>query len=328
MQYEETTKTTKLTPTRHQYLRKVRILLSKRTFRDNIEGYAMLLPVMAHIFIFCYIPIYGVIIAFQNYTPGRPFLSFDGSVEWVGLQHFKEFIMNPYFWRLIKNTLVFSSLYLLVGFWIPVLFALLLNEVRNLKYKKFVQTASYLPHFISSVVVVGMVMSFINSEGIVNQLCMAMGVGVIPFNTEPKWFPVIYTVTNIWQNFGWGSILYLSAMSAVDPGQYEAARLDGAGRFKQMLHITLPAIKPTIAILLIFDIGAILNANTDMILLLYNPAVYETADVIGTYLYRVGLTEARFSLGSAAGIFISVIGFGLTYLANLFARKFCDYSLW
>ncbi|MEG0692188.1 MAG: ABC transporter permease subunit [Oscillospiraceae bacterium] len=306
---------------------------TKNSFMDksilkNADVYLMMLPVLIHIFVFCYIPMYGVIIAFQNYSPGKPFLSFDGSVDWVGLQHFTDFVTNPYFWRLIKNTLVFSGLYLAIGFWMPIAFALVLNEVHVVKYKKFVQTASYLPHFISSVVVAGMVLSFINSEGVINQVRMLVGTEAIPFNIEPSYFPVIYTITNIWQNFGWGSILYLSAMSAIDPGQYEAARLDGAGRFKQMWHVTLPAIRPTIAILLIFDIGGILNTNSEMILLLYNSAVYETADVIGTYVYRAGLVGGEFSYGSAVGLFTSAIGFGLVYLANVASRKLSGYSLW
>lgn len=290
--------------------------------------YLLLIPVLAHIFIFCYIPMYGLIIAFQDYFPGMPFLDFSGVVKWVGLKHFASFVSNPYFWRLIQNTLILSGLNLLFGFWIPIVFALMLNEIKSMRYKKFVQTASYMPYFISSVVVAGMVLSFTNTSGIINVLRELLGQQAIPYDLEPKYFPIVYTITNIWKSFGWSSILYLSTMSSIDLSLYEAARLDGAGRLKQIWHITLPMLKPIIMLQFILAVGSILNANTEMILLLYNPATYQTADVIGTYVYRDSLLGGRYSYGTAVGLFTSTINFALVFVANYVSRKFMDYSLW
>ncbi|WP_018756937.1 ABC transporter permease [Paenibacillus terrigena] len=296
--------------------------------RENMQLYLIMLPVLLHIFIFSYIPMYGIVIAFQNYYPGKPFFSFE-SANWVGLQHFIDFFSGPYFGRLMRNTFLLSFYTLVFGFWVPILFALLLNELKSGIFKKFVQTASYLPHFISNVVVAGMVLSFINADGIINAMVKLFGgESTVALNTEAGYFPAIYTITNIWKSFGWSSILYLASMSSVDPHQYEAAKMDGANRFKQMLHITLPSIRPTIFILLIFAVGNLLSANSEFILLIYNPMVYETADVIGTYLYRDGLLGGNFSSGTAVGLFISLINFSLLYIANTLSRKYSDYALW
>jgi len=271
---------------------------------------------------------YGIVIAFQDYYPGSPFIAFDGSVRWVGLKHIIDFVKSIYFVRVFRNTLLLSLYGLVFGFWVPIVFALLLNELRNKTYKKFVQTASYLPHFISTVVVAGMVRSFINPDGIVNDLIDFLGGNRINFNIEPKFFPVVYTISNIWKSFGWNSILYLSSISLIDPNLYEAARIDGANRFQQMRNVTIPSIMPTIYILLIFAIGGLLGSNAEFILLLYNPAIYETSDVIGTYVYRDGLMGGRFSFGTAVGLFTSIINFALLYLANTISRRHSDYALW
>lgn len=296
--------------------------------RQTIELYLIMFPVLLHIFIFCYVPMYGVVIAFQDYYPGRPFLFFDDSIHWVGLKHFVDFVSGPYFTRLLRNTFFLSFYFLLFGFWVPICFALLVNELKHGFFKKFVQTSSYLPHFISNVIVAGMVLSFINTDGIFNTVVRWFGGTPISFNTEPKYFPAIYTITLIWKSFGWSSILYLSSISSIDPHLYEAAKMDGANRFKQLLHITLPSIRPTVFILLIFAIGHLLTANSEFILLLYNPSLYETADVIGTYLYREGLLGGNFSSGTAIGLFTSLINFALLYMANALSRKITDYSLW
>ncbi|MFC5407416.1 ABC transporter permease [Cohnella soli] len=271
---------------------------------------------------------YGVVIAFQDYYPGKSFLAFDGSVHWVGFQHFVDFFNGPYFSRLMRNTFMLSFYFFVFGFWVPILFSLLMNELKNGLFKKYVQTASYLPHFISNVVVAGMILSFIGSDGVVNAIIKLFGGTPISFTTEPRYFPALYTITSIWKSFGWSSILYLSAMSSIDPALYEAAKMDGANRFKQMVHITLPSIRPTIFILLIFAIGNLLSANSEFILLIYNPALYETADVIGTYLYRDGLLGGNFSSGTAVGLLISIINFTLLYMANRLSRKYSDYALW
>ena len=296
--------------------------------KEQMQLMLIMLPTFVLIFIFCYIPLYGILIAFQDYVPGTSILAFDGSVKWVGFKHFVDFIGSRTFPRLIRNTLVLSGLNLLFGFTTPIIFALILNEVKARGFKKVVQTASYLPYFISTVVVAGMVLSFIDTNGIINVVRKSLGLSVKAFSMDPKAFPVIYTITNVWKSFGWDSILYLSAMSSIDVNLYEAARLDGANRGQQMWHITLPAIKPTIMLLLIFAIGGVLGTNTDLILLLYNPATYDTADVIGTYVYRDSLLGGRFSFGTAVSLFTSVLNFTLVFIANTVSRKVAEYSLW
>ncbi|MEG0691532.1 MAG: ABC transporter permease subunit [Oscillospiraceae bacterium] len=301
--------------------------IGKRRLKENMQLYLLLLPVIAHIFVFFYLPMYGIVIAFQDYVPGNPFLSFDGSTTWVGLDNFISFISSMYFPRLLKNTLVLSGLNLLIGFWVPILFALVVNEIRNLHYKKLVQTASYMPYFISMVVAAGMVVSFIEKDGLVNNIIMAFGGDAIPFRTSAKWFPTIYTVTNVWKSFGWNSILYLSAMAAIDPALYEAAKMDGAGRVRQMWNITLPMIKPTIAIMLIFAVGDIMSSNTDLVLLLYNDATLKTADVFSSYVYRVGILTQKTSLGAAIGLFSSTINLIFVFIANKISNKVSDSGL-
>lgn len=309
-------------------IKKPKIKFSRSYIKNNIELYLIMLPVIVFLIIFSYIPMYGVIIAFQNYVPGKPFLAFDGSVTWVGLKYFKDFISSIYFARVFGNTILLSLYNLLFGFWMPIVFALMLNEIKNARYKKVIQTASYLPYFISSVVVAGMVLSFINTDGIVNNLLAALGLERQSFNVDAGAFPVIYTITNIWKSFGWSAIIYLSSISSIDPFLYESAQLDGASRFKQMRYITLPLIMPTISILLIFAVGGMLETNSELILLLYNPSVYETADVIGTYVYRVGMLGGNFSYGAAIGLFTSAINFILLFLANFICRRISNYGLW
>ncbi len=301
--------------------------LGKRRLKENMQLYVLLLPVLIHIFIFFYLPMYGIVIAFQDYVPGDPFLAFNGSTNWVGLENFKSFISSMYFPRLLKNTLVLSGLNLLIGFWVPILFALIVNEIRNLRYKKLVQTASYMPYFISMVVAAGMVISFVERDGLINNIIMAFGGDSVAFRTSAKWFPALYTVTNVWKSFGWNSILYLSAMAAIDPALYEASRIDGAGRIKQMWHITLPMIKPTIAIMLIFAVGEIMTSNTDLILLLYNDATLKAADVFSTYVYRVGILTQKTSLGAAVGLFASTINLIFVFVANKISNKVSDSGL-
>lgn len=301
---------------------------SRRVLKENVELYTIMSPVLIHIFIFCYIPLYGIIIAFQNYYPGNPFLAFDGSVQWVGLKHFTDFIQSPMFPRLMGNTLWLSFLCLVFGFACPIIFALLVNELQNGFYKKFVQTASYMPHFISTVVVAGMVLSFITTDGLVNQILGMFGVPPKAYNAVPEAFPWVYTITNIWKTFGWGSILYLSTIAAVDPGLYETAKIDGANRFQRIIYVTLPFMTNLIMIQLIFSIGGLLSSNTEMILLLYNQATYRTADVIGTYVFRDGLMGGRFSYGTAVNIFVSSINLVLLIIANKISTKVADFGLW
>jgi putative aldouronate transport system permease protein len=249
-------------------------------------------------------------------------------VKWVGLKYFIRFVQGEYFWRLIRNTLVLSGLNLLFGFTLPILFALLLDQIRNLNFRKFVQTASYLPYFISAVVVAGMVISFIDVTGIITNLLTFMGFDRMNYRLSKSAFPAIYTITNIWKGFGFGSILYFATITSIDPQLYESAKIDGANRFQQVLHITLPGIQRIIAINLIMAIGGILGTNTDLILLLYHPSTYEVADVIGTYVYRLGILGGEFSYTTAVGLFMSVIGFVLTFSANKVSNKLTDFGLW
>jgi putative aldouronate transport system permease protein len=298
----------------------------KEAAKEILQIYSLLMPVFILLFIFCYIPMYGVVIAFQNYVPGSPFIG--KGVTWVGLKWILRFIQGEYFWRLIKNTLVLSGLNLAFGFTIPILFSLLLDQIRRRNFRKFIQTASYLPYFISTVVAAGMVLLFINTEGIITKFLTFFGFPVQNWRIIKSAFPVIYTVTNIWKGFGFGSILYLSTITSIDPGLYESAKIDGANRLQQVIHITLPGIQRIIAINLIMAIGGILGTNSDLILLLYHPATYETADVIGTYVYRLGVVGGQYSYTTAVGLFMAFIGFVLTYTANKVSNKLTDFGLW
>ncbi len=225
----------------------------KRIDGEMLQYYSLLIPVLALIFVFCYIPMYGIVIAFQDYLPGSPFIG--EGVRWVGLKYFERFIGGEYFTRLIRNTLVLSGLNLAFGFSVPILFALLMDQIKTTWLKKTIQTASYMPYFISSVVVAGMVISFIDTDGLVMQLLSVFGVPKQNLRINSGAFPWIYTVTNVWKSFGFGSILYFSTISSIDPGQYEAARIDGANRWMQVWHITLPGLRNIIAINLIMAIG-------------------------------------------------------------------------
>lgn len=301
---------------------------SRELVRENLELVSIMLPTLVLIFIFLYIPMYGVVIAFQDYAPGRPFMAFDGSTRWVGLEHFIDFVDSKYFGRLMSNTLLLSLYNLVFGFWIPIVFALLLNEIRQVRLRKFFQTASYLPYFISMVVVAGLVISFLETNGLINNLIAALGGERQAWRTNKEAFPVIYTITNIWKSFGFNSILYLSAITAIDTSLYESAKLDGAGRLKQVWYVTLPSIMPTVAIMLIMAVGGMLNSNTDLILLLYTSATYETSDVLGTYIYRVGIQGGKFSETAAIGLFATLINFVLVFAANTISNKLTNTGLW
>ncbi len=300
----------------------------KKTLLLNIKRYPLLylmaLPVIAWYIVFHYIPMYGVLISFQDFVPARGILK----SSWVGFEHFENFITGKYFWRLIYNTLSINLIDLVFGFPVPIIFALLLNEIKSEKFKKVTQTITYLPHFISSVVICGLIIDFVKSRGIIPHFLSYFGVE--PFNllTAPELFKIIFVSSNIWQGFGWGSIIYLAALSGIDPGLYEAAKIDGAGRFKSAIYISLPSIMPTIVILLIMRIGRLMSLGWENIILLYNPNIYETADVISTYVYRRGLENFDFSFASAVGLFNSLINMILLLLANKLSRSLNDTSLW
>lgn len=298
----------------------------KRDTKDNIQYYLLMFMPLVLIFVFSYLPMGGLVIAFQDYVSGRPF--FGEGVQWVGLKWFKEFVNSYYFTRILRNTLVINLMNLVLGFGVPILFALVVNEIRLKKFKQFTQTVSYLPYFLSAVVAAGMVVNFIDKDGIITRLLQALGFEAKGLNANANAFPWIYTLTSIWKSFGWSSIIYLSTITAIDPGLYEAASVDGAGRLKKIWHITIPAMMPLIMIQLILSIGNMLMANTELILLLYNSSVYKTADVIGTYVYRESLMGGKFSYGTASGLLMSVFSFALVYIANTVSRKTTEFSMW
>lgn len=286
--------------------------------------YLMLLIPILYYIIFCYWPMYGVQIAFKKYNVRK---GIEGS-PWVGLKYFQKYINDPYFWKVVRNTLLLNVYSLIFSFPAPILLALLLNELRSSTYKKLVQSISYLPHFISTVVVCGMVVNFLSNSGPINDIIVSMGGTRKQFLMEPGYFRTIYILSGIWQNIGWNSIIYFAAISAVDPALYEAALMDGAGRFKQAIHVTLPAILPTVTIMLIMAIGSLLSVGYEKIILLYNGSTYETADVISTYVYRKGIQGADYSYSTAVGLFQSLIGLIFIWGANKFSAAVSENSLW
>lgn len=296
--------------------------------RDIIQDkllYVMLIPFILFYLIFQYKPMLGLVTAFQDYNV---FLGIKDS-PWVGFENFQNFFTSPYFWRTLKNTVAISLYDLAFCFPAPIILALLFNEIRCRWFKSVTQTATYIPYFISSVIIAGMATSFLSpSTGIINNIIAALGGERIYFLTQPQYFRGIYTIMNIWKTVGFNSIIYLSALTAVDSSLYEAAMLDGASRWKQTIHITLPSILPTIVMMLIMKVGHLFNVGYETIILLYQPSTYETADVINTYVYRTGLVEAQYSLASAVGLFNGVVGMVLVFGANYVSKRVTEYSLW
>lgn len=296
----------------------------KKDWKRNRSLYLMVLPVILFYILFHYKPMYGALIAFQDYNPR---LGFSGS-EWVGFDQFNRFFTSPYFGRLVKNTLLLSVYGILFGFPAPIILALLLNELRAKRFKKTVQTITYLPHFISLVVVTGIIKDFTQSTGLINDIIVMFGGERSSLIQNPALYRTIYIVSDIWQGIGWGSIIYLSALSGVDQQLYEAASIDGAGRWKQLIHVTLPGIAPTIVIMLIMRMGQLLGTGYEKTILLYNEATYETADVIASYIYRVGILERNWSYSTAIGLFNSVINLALLIVTNKISKRVSETSLW
>ncbi|GIG40475.1 ABC transporter permease [Cellulomonas phragmiteti] len=294
------------------------------TLRRDWVLYAMALVPVLFLLVFRYIPMFGNIIAFRRFRPG-------GSIigdEWVGMRYVELFLNDPNFWNVFGNTVILGGLTLLFCFPLPIVLALLLNEVRQRAFKRVVQSISYLPHFLSVVIVVGMVMQLLSLQGTVNQLIEAFGGEAIPFLQRSEWFRTVYVGSEIWQTVGWGTILYLAALTTVDSSLYEAARIDGANRWRQTWHVTLPGIRPTMITLLILNIGLFLNVGFEKVLLLYNPLTYSTGDVVSTYLYRVGLVSNNFSYATAIGLFQAIIGLVMILSANFLSRRVVGASLW
>lgn len=298
-----------------------------KDFHRNKMLYLMVLPVVAFYILFSYVPMSGIIIAFKDY---KPMLGMWKSpwADSAGFGNFLEFFSNPFFGRILKNTLLISLYSIIFSFPAPVMLALLLNEIRLKKCRRVVQTVSYMPHFISLVVVCGMVRQFCLSDGLFNNLFQLMGLdSANSWLQIPGAFRTIYVGTDIWQSMGWNSIIYLAAIAGVDHQLYEAAEIDGAGRWKKLLHITFPTIRPTIILLLIMQVGKTMNVGYEKILLLYNSTIYETADVISTYTYRKGLLDFDYSYSTAVNLFNSVINFALVIIANKISSKVSETSL-
>ncbi|WP_238392713.1 ABC transporter permease [Paenibacillus antri] len=307
------------TATRNSFLGRLR----KDVF-TNKYVYLMALPVIAYYVIFHYVPIGGLVIAFQNFNA---FKGIFGS-EWVGWMHYTDFWNSPYAFRVVRNTLLINIYQILFAFPAPILLALLLNEVRGRMFTRTIQTVSYMPHFISLVVICGIIVDFSQSEGVINDIIAFFGGERSNLLMQSDLFRTIFVSSGIWQEMGWGSIIYLAALSTVDPHLYEASSIDGAGRWRQLLHITIPALIPTITILLIMRVGHIMSEGFEKIILLYNPLTYETADVISSYVYRRGIQEANYSFGAAVGLFNSTINFIILIAVNNFSRKYLKESLW
>jgi putative aldouronate transport system permease protein len=296
-----------------------------RQYRKHGDLFLMFLPVLLFYIMFCYIPMGGIIIAFKDFKLMRGIWE----SPWVGLENFRELFSTPSFYEILGNTLWISILRLLAGFPAPILLALLLNEIRHVKYKKVVQTISYLPHFLSWVILAGVFQQLLSpSTGALNALLGKLGIGPIYFLGDPKWFVFTIIVTGIWQSVGWGTVIYLAAIAGIDPQLYEAAMLDGAGRMKRILYVTLPCLAPTITITLILSTGGILNAGFDQIMNMYNEAVYQVGDIIDTYVYRRGLEGMQYSYSTAVNLFKNVIGLGFVLTTNKIARKLGENSLW
>lgn len=295
-----------------------------KDFKLNKTIYLILLPSVIYYIVFHYLPMYGAQIAFKDFSPGKGIID----SPWVGLEHFINFFKSYYFVRLIRNTVLINVLDIIFGFPAPIILALLLNEVHKNSFKRVIQTVSYLPHFVSIVVLCGIIIDFTSREGLFNNLITYFGGEPISFMTNASWFRPIFVGSGVWQEVGWGSIIYLAALSNVDAELYEAARIDGAGRLRQALSVTIPSIFPIIVIMLILRMGRMMNVGQDKVLLLYNPSIYETADVISTFVYRKGLVEFNFSYATAVGIFNSIINFVILFSCNKLSKKFTDSSLW
>lgn len=296
----------------------------KKAIFKNWQLYLMFLPVLIYFIVFYYMPMYGIQIAFKNFSGSKGIW---GS-PWVGFEHFLRFFNSNNFGETIYNTITISLYSLIVGFPIPILLALMLNEVKNKFFKKTVQTITYAPYFISVVVMAGMIILFLSpSSGVINQVRKAMGLETINFMYESKYFKTIYVLSGVWQNMGWGSIIYLSALAGIDPALHEAAVIDGASRLKRIWHINLPGILPTVCIMLIMNCGSLMNVGFEKIFLLMNDLNRSAAEVISTYVYKVGLQQSQYSFSTAINLFNSVINFILLITVNTVVKKLDQTSL-
>jgi len=296
-----------------------------RDFRMNWSVYLLFLPIFAFFFIFSYLPMFGIVIAFQDFSAVRGFF---GST-WVGLQNFIDFFSGPTFLQIFRNTIVISTMGIFLGMPASILFALFLNEITVTKYKKTVQTISYLPYFVSAVVIAGLVIEFVSSNGLITNLLVSIfGMNRENLLTNPSYFWWINFFTDLWQGLGYGAIIYIASITSVSSELHEAAAIDGASRLRRAWHITLPAIRPTIVMMLILRLGMVMTVGFDRILLLYNPSIYSTADVISTHVVRMGIERMQFGYSAAVGLFNSIIGTILLISSNIISRKLADTSIY
>lgn len=296
----------------------------KKLIRDK---YLLLLfaPALIYYVLFKYVPMFGIVISFKDYN----LLKGVWGSEWVGLKYYTQFFQSPDAFKIIRNTFLLGFYNVIFSFPVPIILALLLNELRVMMYKRFIQTVSYLPHFISTVVVVGMVTMFLSpTNGLINEVIAWFGFEKINFLQNKDWFRTVYIASGIWQSAGWSSIIFLAALTAIDPQLYEAAGMDGAGRWRKMVHITLPGIAPAIVIVLILNIGNMIDIGFEKVFLLYNPSTYATADIISTYVYRVGIVNGNFAYGTAVDLFMGIISLIFITSANYTSRKLGENSLW
>lgn len=307
--------------------------LSKRSWKTRLVKalkrdkflLLMFLPIVVYYVVFSYVPMTGAIVAFKQFKPGHGIYGGD----WVGLKWFIQFFKSPFAFRTVRNTVLISLYSILFGFPLPILFAICVTEIRSSKVRRVVQTVSYLPHFISTVVLVGMINNFFSmNHGLVNDLIVRMGGEPVNFLINPAWFRTLYVGSGVWQNFGFNSIIYIAAITGIDPSLYEAGKIDGITKFQEVVYITIPMISQTIVMLFIMQLGGIMSVGFEKVFLMYSPAVYETADVVSTYVYRKGIESNNYGFGSAVGLFNSVINFAFVFIANQVCRKLTDSSLW
>ena len=295
-----------------------------RDLHKNRAFYIMLIPIVLYYLIFCYWPMYGATIAFKEFKPVLGILD----SPWVGMEYFEEFLLAYDFWKLIRKTLLISFYSLIFAFPAPILFAILLNEVRSERFKRSIQTITYLPHFVSLVIICGLIIQFTGTNGFINKIYSVITGSELALINDAGAFRTIYIASGIWQELGFSSILFLAAISTIDVQLYEAAIIDGCSKFRQIWHITIPGIMPTIIIMLILQIGGIMSVGWEKVFLLYSPLTYETADVISTYVYRKGIQDMNYSYSTAVGLFNSVINFILIVTANAISRRISETSLW
>lgn len=295
-----------------------------REVRKYTVVYLMIAPAIVLVLIFSYIPMYGVLIAFKDYEPLRGIMG----GEWVGLKNFRFLFSDPYFYQLVRNTLVFSVYNFLVGFIMPILFALAINEIWHKRFRQFVQVVSYMPYFVSTVVICGMAKSFLSFDGALNSVLSAMGLQRVNLLSDAGWFRPICALTTLWQTVGWNSIIYVAAISGIDLQLIDAARVDGCKRLQLIYHVIIPGILPTIMVMFILSMGTFISAPTELILLLYSPLTYETGDVLGTYIHRIGIQGGSYQIAAAIGLISNFISMLLLIVFNWLSRRTTEQSLW